>query len=245
MKTARPRMYHPFAIKRTKGHLLAISGMIFLPLVFLLLFSYVAQIGLPSLFENLGFSLFRIFSACIMAMIIGWLCAVFFYKGRRGDVALPIFDLLQSFPTSAALPIAVMYLGSGGLVVVFFLVLEIIWPIFFSIVSSMRLIRRDWNEAMQISRIKGIDYLRLFLIPVSLPGLITGTIIGLGDAWESLVATEIIIHVKYGLGTFFNMFSTNPQATLLGILALLAIIFTINKSIWLPLLAWSHEKMEE
>jgi len=245
MRIIHQRPYHPFATKRTTGHLIGLSIIIFVPLLFLLLFSYVAKISLPSLFENLGISLFRMGTACIISIVLGWLLAVFFYKGKRGDIALPVFDILQSFPISAILPIAVFYLGSSGIVVIMFLVLEIIWPILFSILSSLKLIRRDFIEAVKVSGISGLDYLHFFLIPVTTPGLITGTIIGLGNGWESLVATEIIVHTRLGLGNFFNAFSSNPQVTLLGILAFLAVIFSINKSIWLPLLEWSHNKMEE
>jgi hypothetical protein len=60
-----------------------------------------------------------------------------------------------------------------------------------------------------------------------------------------LVATELIVKIKPGLGGFFEMFSHNLPVTALGILGFLIFIFSINKLAWLPLLEWSHRKMEE
>ena len=105
--------------------------------------------------------------------------------------------------------------------------------------------KRDWEEAVEVAGLKGFDYVRNFLWPISAPGLITGSIIGLGEGWEALVATEIIVEIKDGLGSFFQSFSTNASVTAFGILGLLILIFSMNKILWLPLLEWSHRKMEE
>ncbi|MEO8637400.1 MAG: ABC transporter permease subunit [Candidatus Taylorbacteria bacterium] len=239
------RTYHPFSTARSRKHIVAILGILLIPFFTLLFFSYVANITLPSVLANLSVSLWRIGIAALVSIILGWTLAVLFYKGRRGTVALPVFDLLQSFPTSAALPIAVLYLGAKGSTVIFFLILSIIWPIFFSILSSLRQLRHDWVEVVSLSGIRRFDYMRLFLIPVTTPALVTGTIIGLGDGWEALVATEIIVGTRSGLGNFFNSFGGNAEVTLLGIIVFLTVIFAINKIIWLPLLDWSHHITEE
>lgn len=84
-----------------------------------------------------------------------------------------------------------------------------------------------------------------FFLPVSIPGLITGSIIGLGEGWEALVATEIIIGIKSGLGIFVQSSSSDPTVTAFGILGLLIVIFVINRLLWLPLLEWGHERTED
>lgn len=160
-------------------------------------------------------------------------------------MALPIFDVLQSLPTFAALPIAVFFWGKSNFTVIFFLVLAVIWPIFFSVISSLKLVKKDWEEVAEISGLSGFNSIRYFFWPVSVPGLITGSIIGLGDGWEALVATEIIVGIKGGLGNFFQGFSSNLTMTAFGMLGLLTLVFSINKLIWIPLLDWGHNKMEE
>ncbi len=230
---------------RSWRHVAATAGLIILPLAFLLGFAHISHLETRVLITNLLVSLGRIAIAYVLSAFIGWGCAVLFYKGRRGDIALPVFDVLQSFPTYAALPLAVLYWGASNFTVIVFLILAIVWPIFFSVISSLKLIRRDWQEAVEISGLHGWDYVRKFLIPVSMPGLMTGSVIGLGDGWEALVATEIIVGLHTGLGAFFQSSSENLQVTLLGIFGLLLVIFAINKLIWLPLLNRSHQLTEE
>ena len=233
------------AIYASRKHVVATLLVLVAPFLFLLLFSELADIAASQLFWNLFVSTVRLTVAYIFAVILAWVFAVIFYRGRRAMVALPIFDVLQSFPTFAALPLAALVWGSSNFTVVFFLVITIIWPIFFSIISALKLIRHDWEEAVEIARLGGFDYIRYFLWPVSIPALITGSIIGLGEGWEALVATEIIVGISSGLGGFFQSFSNNSSITAFGILGLLLFIFSINKLIWLPMLERSHRIMEE
>lgn len=240
-----PRNQKHVRIYQSRWHIAATFFFLAVPLVALLAFAHFAQITKQRLFFDVFVSIWRLATAYVIAAILGWACAVGFFRGRRSAVALPLFDVLQSFPTYAALPLAVVAWGATNFTVIFFLVLAVIWPIFFSVISSLKLIRHDWNEAVAVSGLRGWRYLWKFLLPVSIPGLITGTVIGLGDGWEALVATEIIVKVRGGLGGFFQSFSTNHTVTAFGILVLLVIIFSINKLAWLPLLEWSHRTMEE
>lgn len=232
-------------IYQSRRHLFAALLFLVVPFVFLFIFSHFAKIAASSLFLDLSASFGRMLIAYAISVVLGWLCAISFYQGKRAMIALPIFDVLQSFPTFAALPMAVFFLGPSNFTVIFFLVIAIIWPIFFSIISSLKLIRHDWQEAAEIAGLSGFDYLRFFILPVTFTGLVTGSIIGLGDGWEALVATEIIVGVKLGLGSFFKLFSQNVSITSFGIIGLLILVFSINRIIWLPLLDRSHRQMEE
>jgi ABC-type nitrate/sulfonate/bicarbonate transport system permease component len=215
-----------------------------LPFLFFLFVSWYAHVARWTLMFDFISSFYRIVIAYCIAVVIAWLLAVLFYRGMRSKIALPIFDVLQSFPTFAALPIAAYILGASNITIIIFLVITIIWPILFSIVSSLKLIRQDWNEAVSIYNVRGLSYIVWFLIPITLPGLITGSIIGLGEGWEALIATEMIVGTPKGLGSFFQTFSHDLNVTALGICGFLLVIFVINKFVWLSLLEWSHKRME-
>lgn len=238
LKAKRPKIYQ-------SGFPIFITLFILvIPFLFLLLFAQFAGIATKELFIDLFTSVGRISAAYIIAAILGWFLAVFFYQGRRALIALPIFDVLQSFPTFAALPLAIFLWGPSNATIIFFLVLTIIWPILFSIISSLKLIKYDWEEAVEIAGLRGFNYFRLFLLPVTIPGFITGSIIGLGEGWEAVVAVELIVKIQPGLGNFFELFSHNIPVTTFGILGFLIFIFSINKILWIPALEWSHKKME-
>ncbi len=207
--------------------------------------SEISHINPSSLLLDVASSITRIGIAYVISAALGFLLAVILFKSRSSSFLLPIFDVAQSFPTFAALPLVVMFWGPSEFTIIMFLVFTMIWPIFFTIISSLKLVRQEWEEAMQISGIKGLRYIWSFLVPVSVPALIIGSIIALGDAWEALIATEIIVGIKQGFGPFFKMFSADPKITTLGIVGLLTIVFAINKLVWLPLLESSHTMHEE
>ncbi|MEJ0021380.1 MAG: ABC transporter permease subunit [Candidatus Doudnabacteria bacterium] len=190
-------------------------------------------------------SIGRLFAAYVIAVLLGWSLATLFYRGILSHVVLPLFDILQSFPEFAILPFAVHYFGQSNFTVIFFLVLTIIWPVVFSVLSSLRLVKHEVEEAVEIYHLSGWNYFRKFILPLSIPGLVTGSIIGLGEGWGALVATEIIVKLPGGVGEFFQIHSLDTTITLLGILALLIIVFSINKLVWIPLLDASHRLMEE
>lgn len=237
--------HHIGRLYKTKKHVIVTGISLAIPFLLFLGFSSAIATVTGRFFYDITVSLERMIVAYIIAALLGWTGAVLFYKGRRGDVALPIFDVLQSFPAFAALPIAVRIMGASNTVVIVFLIIAIIWPIFFSTMSSLKMVKHDWEEAVAIANLRGLKYLWHFLIPVSIPGLVTGSVIGLGDGWEALVGTEIITGVANGAGVYFQEFSGNPTLITFGILGFLVLIFGINKLIWLPLLSWSHARMEE
>ena len=218
---------------------------IFVPLLGLFIFSVASGISFNVAIFDLSISLWRIFAAFVIATILAWIAVVLLVRGKTETPALAFFDLMQSLPTFTILPIAVHYLGTSETTIVLFLVITIIWPIIFSIVSSIKQANQSWKDAIVMSRIRHIDYVRYYLLPLTAPGLVTGAIIGLGDGWEALIATEIILEMKTGLGAFFQGFSSNSTETLIGILIFLSIIFSINKLIWLPLLEKSHALTEQ
>lgn len=226
-------------------HALVTLGIAATPFIFLLFFARFTNVTLHILLSDLFVSSVRLLAAYVISVILAWIAGALLYRGRRAIIALPAADVLQSFPTFAALPLAAYVWGAGNATVIFFLVVTIIWPIFFSIVSSLKLIRHDWDEAVRIAGLGGWAYVRYFLLPVSLPGVITGSIIGLGEGWEALVATEIILGSRVGLGSFFSGYSGNSAITSLGILGLLLFIFSLNSIVWLPLLHRSHARIEE
>lgn len=240
-------MKKPAIVKIYKSgwHLAITLTFIVVPFLFLLVFSKIAGLNTSQLFGDLGISFLRMAVAYIVALTLAWVLAVSFFRGKRALIALPLFDVIQSFPTFAILPIAVYFLGESNLTVILFLIVTIIGGMLFSIVSSLKLMRFDWEDAVKIYNVHGWNYVKKFLLPVSIPGLITGSIIGLGDGWEALVATEIIVQVKNGLGSFFNSFSNNFTVTAFGILGFLILIFSINRLVWIPLLEKSHRRMEE
>jgi NitT/TauT family transport system permease protein len=152
---------------------------------------------------------------------------------------LPILDVLQSFPSFVLFPILIIALkNSPNIIIVSVLVITIIWPIVFAIISGIKGKRTDLEEAATIFGATGAKRFFNFTLPVLFPSIVTGSLVGWGEGWEFIIGAELLVHTRIGVGQYLGDISSagKTQLLLFGILLLLFLLFIINKLIWLPLL---------
>jgi NitT/TauT family transport system permease protein/taurine transport system permease protein len=112
-----------------------------------------------------------------------------------------------------------------------------VWPILFTLITAQKQISTEILEATHLFGAKGSKYIIYVLLPIMFPAIVTGSIVAWGEAWDQIIAAEIIISIT-GVGTYLAQAGQNGQTSVLivGILTLLLILFLINKYIWLSLL---------
>jgi len=211
---------------------------------------YLASISGTDLYTfsiNLAASTIRVFVAYFLSL--GLAVTIAFLTTRNKtveDLLLPFLDLMQSFPSFAILPLAILMFGSGTITAIFFLVLTMIWPILFTVISSLHGIRKDLEEAVEIFGASGWKKLRYFTIPLIYPGIVSGSIVAWGEGWEAIVGAELI-GITTGVGAYlFNISQLHETRLLIfGIILLMFFVFLLNKIIWLPLLKDSLRYQQE
>jgi len=240
------RYTHHLKIYKKRSYLLITFAIVVLPFLFILIFSPLTGVNTTQVFIDIGASFMRVAVAYVISLVLAIGIAVFLGQGRAGDFTLPLLDVLQSFPSFALLPLFTVWFGAGNTSAIFFLIITIVWPILFSTVSAIKMARNDLQEAAHIFGARGIKKLLAFTVPVALPGLVTGSIVGVGEGWEAIVGAEII-GVTPGIGGFLNNASSQGNLLVLayGIVALMLFLFSLNKIIWLPLLKRSHDYSHE
>ena len=216
------RYSHSVKIYKKRWHLLLTFITIAAPFIYIFIFSEFTGVKTSQVFVDLGASFFRVAIAYLISVILAIPMAFFLGQGKTGDFFLPVFDVLQSFPSFALLPLLTVWFGIGNAVAIIFLVVTMIWPILFSALSAIRLGRKDLEEAAFVFGARGWKKMFVFTLPLSLPGLIIGSIVGIGEGWEAIVGAEII-GVTPGIGGFLNNASVQGDIPVLsfGIIALL------------------------
>src|SRR4051812_5792703 len=99
------RGYHHFSTNRSKTHLLVACCILMFPVVSLFVFSLLTKISFFIAIHDLTISVIRLGIAFVIAVILAWLLVVIFIRGKTENVALALFDIFQSLPTFAILPI--------------------------------------------------------------------------------------------------------------------------------------------
>lgn len=211
-------------------------GVVALPLVFIALVGRVSSISTSALLLALGLSFYRLLVAYIISLILGVALAVTLGRGKIGDFFVPVFDVLQNLPSFALIPVFVLLFGYTNKMAILFAASSVLWPILFYVLSALRTAKTDFNEAATMFGAVGLKRIFYYLIPLSFPAIVTGSIVGIGIGWETTIGIEII-GLSNGIGVFLNSAAESNKTVLtLGIVALLLVVFSINKLVWLPLL---------
>ncbi|KKU52254.1 MAG: Nitrate/sulfonate/bicarbonate ABC transporter permease [Parcubacteria group bacterium GW2011_GWA2_47_10] len=208
------RYPHHIKIYKKRWHLVVTFLTIVLPIVFIFVFSKIGGISAGGVFVDIGASFVRVIFAYIISVALAIVFSLLLGSAKAEAFFLPLFDVLQSFPSFALLPIFSIWFGVGNITAILFLVMTMVWPILFSTLSSLHMVREDLKEASFVFGAQGgIKKLLHFTVP----------------------------------GGFLNKASMDGNIPILtfGIIALLLILFSMNKLIWLPLLKQSHDYSHE
>jgi NitT/TauT family transport system permease protein len=229
---------HHFAIIRKRRHVFPIS-LVVLGIILSLIFVFgFSKISAYDFLTGFGLSFVRVLAAYLISLALALAITIVVTKNKRiEDLSLPILDVLQSFPCFSILPLIMAYLGDSNSVTIIILVITMIWPILFSLLTGFKAQNPELLEASKIFGATGYKKIIYVTIPLLYPALITGSIVAWGEAWEAIIATEIITKIP-GVGTYLDQAAAanNSNILIIGILLLLSILFIFNKLIWIPLL---------
>lgn len=235
------RYTHPLKIIRKRKHAFQISLVITGILAVLILVLGFTVLDAKQFFLGFLESLSRVTLAYFISLGLALVMAIVIASSKViENISVPILDVLQSFPSFALFPLFALWFGRTAIVTILILIISMIWPILFTILSAQKQLRTDLSEAATVFGARGGKYLIYVLFPLMLPAIVTGSIVAWGEAWEAIIAAEIIVNVP-GVGTYLaqNGENLNSKVLLIGIMLLLMMLFILNKYIWLPLLNFS------
>ncbi len=237
------RLIHGFHLTRKRKHKVTTA------LFIIVILSIIIAIGLYSgnsfsiLMSALFVSTFRLVIAYIISLVAATLIAVIINNNRIGDSLIPIFDLMQNLPSFALIPIFVLWFGYTNLMTIIFAATSILWPILFYMLHALKTANKDKEDAAKIFGATGLKRIIFFSLPIAFPAAVTGSIVGFSIGWEAIIGVEII-GLSSGIGPFINTVSGNNKGMILGLSALLLLVFLINRFVWMPLLKKSQLYVE-
>lgn len=232
------RYTHSLRIIRHRKHAFKISLVFTILLVILVLVLGFNTLDAQKFFAGFGQSFYRVTIAYFISITLAFALTLIATSSKfLENIAVPVLDALQSFPSFALAPLLIVWFGKTDLVVIIILIIEMVWPILFTLLSGQKQMREDLLEAAHAFGAKGLREFSQVYIPLLFPSIITGSIVAWGEAWETIIAAEIIVNVP-GVGSYLSQSGQNLQSKVLivGIVLLLTLLFVLNKYIWLPLL---------
>lgn len=161
--------------------------------------------GLPpgyGLAGHLGASMKRVFLGVAAAFLVGIPLGMLMGHWRRmGEFLSPFVDIIRPIPPLAWVPLAILWFGIGDGSATFIIFLGAFFPMLLNTITGVLSINRRIIEYSITLGAGKRDLFLKVLVPGAMPSIITGTRIGLGIGWMTLVAAEFTgVKSGYGLG---------------------------------------------
>jgi NitT/TauT family transport system permease protein len=170
--------------------------------------TYGISIFTAPYYRHILYSTYRATAAFLLATGLGVSLGIWMGWSRSfHSYASALLGLLRPVPPLAWVPLAILMFGGVESAVIFVTFLVAVFATTLNTVVGVRSIDPDYFRAAACLGASRKDILVDVVIPGALPNIFTGLQIGMGAAWFSLAAGEMI-SAQYGLG-FLIMESYN------------------------------------
>lgn len=162
----------------------------------------VAELSGTEFYLHILHSLERVAIAYGMAVVIGVVLGVAMGRSRWAeDILLPYIELLRPIPAVAWIPLAILMLPTEQASIVFITFLGALFPV---VLNTTHGVEQTNSVLIRAARSLGASNRAILLhvvLPGAMPSIVAGLAIGMGVAWFSLLAGEIISG-QYGIGYY-------------------------------------------
>lgn len=117
------------------------------------------------------------------------------------EIVFPICEVMRPIPAIAWVPMAIMLWPSNEESIVFITFLGSFFPILINTLQGMATVDPVLVRAARCLGAREAAVFREVYLPASLPQIFTGLTVGMGVAWVSLIAAEMISG-QFGIGYF-------------------------------------------
>ncbi|PYC88143.1 sulfate ABC transporter permease [Streptomyces tateyamensis] len=193
-----------------------------------------------TLFSIVWTSIWRGISGFVAAVVIGTPIGLLVARVRpvRAAVA-PVLSGLQSLPSVAWVPAAVIWLGINDSAMYAVILLGAVPSIANGLISGIDQVPPLFLRAGRTLGARGLSGARHILLPAALPGYLAGLKQGWAFSWRSLMAAELIASspdLGIGLGRYLEnqRDSSNMAGVLLGIILILVVGVAIDLLVFSP-----------
>ena len=193
-----------------------------------------------SLWEHLGYSLFRVIGGFFFGALLG--IPLGYAMGLNGWFRGwfdPIVEFMRPVPPLALIPLVIIWFGIGEVGKIILLFLAALWIMAIAARSGVSGVRITKVHAAYSLGASKWQIMRHVIIPNSLPDIFTGARVAMGVCWGTVVAAELVA-ASQGAGMMIMVASkfTLTDIVIMGIILIGVIGFGIDM-----LMRWFERKM--
>jgi NitT/TauT family transport system permease protein len=208
---------------------------------------FIKLLGTAEFYHHIGVSLERIAIAFSLASVLGVLIGIFMGRSRIfAGIMMPYIEILRPIPAVAWIPLAILMMPTEESSIIYITFLGAFFPVVLNTVHGVEQTSESLVRAAESLGAGKRSIMWHVILPGALPSIMAGLAIGMGVAWFSLLAGEIISG-QYGIGYFtWNSYTLVQYPNI--IIGMLTIGGLGTLSTWLvkkasvPALRWQEHK---
>jgi NitT/TauT family transport system permease protein len=162
--------------------------------------TYGTSVYTPEYYKHIAWSSLRVLIAFALSTILGVPLGLFMgWKRTFKDYTFPIIEILRPIPVLAWVPLAILMMPGREAPIIF---LAFLAAFFATTLNAMLGVESIDESYFRAARCLGSSPWQIFkrvVVPGAMPDVFTGLQIGVGVAWFSLVAAEMVSG-EHGLG---------------------------------------------
>ncbi|MGN1174242.1 MAG: ABC transporter permease [Roseburia sp.] len=191
--------------------------------------------------EDLGASMGRVLIGFFFGTLAGLLFGIVtgLYPKINKAVAA-IFGILRPIPMIGLVPLMILWFGIGEKSKIIVIAVGTFWSVLINTQEGIFNVNDKLIEVAQLLEKNKITVLTKIIFPAAIPSIFTGIRLGVGNAWKSVVAAEMLAATK-GVGHMIEYARelAQPEKLFVGLLSIGiiglvidAIIMTIQKKLF-------------
>jgi NitT/TauT family transport system permease protein len=150
-------------------------------------------LGSARYWQAWGLSLTRIAFGFLAAQIVGVPLGLALAMNRTAlGTIFPVVEILRPIPPVAWIPVAIIFWPTRELSVIFIVFLGAFWIVLLNTIGGAGSIDVNYKRAAQSLGSMQRDMFWRIILPATIPSIVTGMAVGMGLAWEMLVAAEMV-----------------------------------------------------
>jgi NitT/TauT family transport system permease protein len=154
-----------------------------------------------TLLISIGVTLYRLLIGFAASIVIGVCVGLAMVRFAGFGKTMSSFAVgLQSFPSVAWVPFAILLIGLNDIGILFVVIMSSVFSVMMSAYSGIRNIPLIYVKAARNMGAKGFSLFRYMMIPAATPALIIGIKQAWSFAWHALVGAEILMAAAVGIG---------------------------------------------
>lgn len=158
-----------------------------------------------ALIGDVAASLKRVFFGFTISMVVGVPLGLFLGSSKKvKPYFMPIIEVLRPIPPIAWIPLAILWFGLSDKSSYFITMIASFFSIFLNSYAGAEHVEQVHINAALCLGADRRDILKKIFLPSALPFIFTGIRVGLGFAWMSVIAAEMIA-ARSGLGYMIQL----------------------------------------